>query len=172
MPQNTLAIIPKDSKASVEDLLETLFQENCTLPGEILIVDNSSRQKNREVMQKYSTRCFIRHIKAPDPEKVSQDFLRHKAKYEHIVQVSCQEDIQHMAQGNGGSLAAPERSNPQITQPATDQLEQATDLSRSADQLREENELLLLQLHQVQEELEEYYLKYQELKKSTESVKG
>ena len=31
-------------------------------------------------------------------------------------------------------------------------------------ELKQENELLLLQLHQVQEELENYYLKYQELK--------
>ena len=32
------------------------------------------------------------------------------------------------------------------------------------EELKQENELLLLQLHQVQEELEKYYLKYQELK--------
>ena len=34
----------------------------------------------------------------------------------------------------------------------------------SEEELKQENELLLLQLHQVQEELEKYYLKYQELK--------
>ena len=35
--------------------------------------------------------------------------------------------------------------------------------SSKVDELTRENELLLLQLHQVQEELKYYYLKYQEL---------
>ncbi|MFO7802402.1 MAG: hypothetical protein R6V55_08925 [Desulfovermiculus sp.] len=42
----------------------------------------------------------------------------------------------------------------------------------SLEELKQENELLLHQLHQVQEQLEEYYLKYQELKNSTETVNG
>ncbi len=42
------------------------------------------------------------------------------------------------------------------------------DLFLGEKELREENELLLLQLHQVQEELESYYLKYQELKNQME----
>ena len=37
------------------------------------------------------------------------------------------------------------------------------DLFLGEKEIREENELLLLQLHQVQEELETYYLKYQDL---------
>ncbi|MEA1052133.1 hypothetical protein U5801_20315 [Lamprobacter modestohalophilus] len=36
----------------------------------------------------------------------------------------------------------------------------------------EENELLLLQLHQVQEELEQYFLKYQELVQSQQALQG
>jgi hypothetical protein len=39
-------------------------------------------------------------------------------------------------------------------------------------ELEEENELLLLQLHQVQEELERYFLKCQELEKGTVSAKA
>jgi len=38
--------------------------------------------------------------------------------------------------------------------------------------LKEENELLLLQLHQVQEELETYYLKYQEIKNNSSGKKA
>ena len=37
--------------------------------------------------------------------------------------------------------------------------EQPSDLERELADLKEENELLLLQLHQVQEELESYYLR-------------
>ena len=39
-------------------------------------------------------------------------------------------------------------------------------------ELEEENELLLLQLHQVQEELERYYLRNKELEKSVDSAGG
>lgn len=38
-----------------------------------------------------------------------------------------------------------------------------TNLEQANEELKQENELLLLQLHQVQEELERYFLKYQEL---------
>ena len=56
------------------------------------------------------------------------------------------------------------------------QLKQATTASAQANQaslevteLKQENELLLLQLHQVQEELEHYFLRHQELEKSQNS---
>ena len=42
----------------------------------------------------------------------------------------------------------------------------------SVEELKQENELLLLQLHQVQEELEAYYLKYQEMKNREEEKEG
>ena len=45
----------------------------------------------------------------------------------------------------------------------------ASGYSSEVEDLKEENELLLLQLHQVQEELEIYFLKYQE---STKEVEG
>ncbi len=48
----------------------------------------------------------------------------------------------------------------------------SVDLLIEEEELREENELLLLQLHQVQEELETYYLKYQELKNRVEEKEG
>ena len=41
--------------------------------------------------------------------------------------------------------------------------QQLAKASKKCKELEEENELLLLQLHQVQEELEEYFMKYQEL---------
>ena len=40
------------------------------------------------------------------------------------------------------------------------------------EELKQENELLLLQLRQVQEELETYYLKYQELKNNSSRKVG
>ena len=62
--------------------------------------------------------------------------------------------------------------NNQLTQQfeqLTTQLKQSTkDTSQSAE-LQEENELLLLQLHQVQEELEHYFLRYQELEKQQQA---
>lgn len=48
----------------------------------------------------------------------------------------------------------------------TDNLNDPTDLQSRLKELEEENELLLLQLHQVQEELEHYYLRNQELEKA------
>src|SRR5690606_24798735 len=44
-----------------------------------------------------------------------------------------------------------------------------TDLESRVKEMEEENELLLLQLHQVQEELEHYYLRNQELEKAQSS---
>lgn len=45
-------------------------------------------------------------------------------------------------------------------------------LKSKSDELAQENELLLLQLHQVQEELETYFLKYQELAGSGAAATG
>lgn len=45
-------------------------------------------------------------------------------------------------------------------------------LKAKSDELAQENELLLLQLHQVQEELETYFLKYQELAGSGDAAAG
>ena len=52
---------------------------------------------------------------------------------------------------------------------ANSQLEASTSAEKT---LTEESDLLLLQLHQVQEELESYFLQYQELKKEVESTQA
>ncbi|WP_210545495.1 hypothetical protein [Rhodoferax sp. PAMC 29310] len=46
------------------------------------------------------------------------------------------------------------------------QLSQAAPVGTEVTEFKQENELLLLQLHQVQEELEHYFLSYQELEKN------
>ncbi len=51
----------------------------------------------------------------------------------------------------------------------TTQLVQATRVSAHTGELAQENELLLLQLHQVQEELEHYFLRAQELEQGQKS---
>lgn len=49
------------------------------------------------------------------------------------------------------------------------QLTQVTKTSAEVTELKQENELLLLQLHQVQEELEHYFLRNQELEKTQQA---
>lgn len=51
-------------------------------------------------------------------------------------------------------------------------VEKTKALSEKNNELETENELMLLQLHQVQEELEHYFLKYQELESATQSKKS
>ena len=54
-----------------------------------------------------------------------------------------------------------------LTQALEQQERAYATLEATKEELSQENELLLLQLHQVQEELEHYYLKYQELVEKT-----
>lgn len=64
-------------------------------------------------------------------------------------------DSQRSAMGGMGT----EASNATSAEPG----QELTKFRSKCQQLTEENELLLLQLHQVQEELEEYFMKYREL---------
>jgi hypothetical protein len=59
--------------------------------------------------------------------------------------------------------------NQQLEQLKT-QLAQATQASQESAELKQENELLLLQLHQVQEELESHFLKNQALSETAEQA--
>ena len=63
-------------------------------------------------------------------------------------------------------LKPPDRSTESSPGTCNDLEKELASSKRKCTELVEENELLLLQLHQVQEELEEYFLKYQELAKT------
>lgn len=83
-----------------------------------------------------------------------------------------QEELEHYFLQQGESLALSTQLNAQVTELQSQLVQvqrelasekQKPDLSSQLATLEKENELLLLQLHQVQEELEHYFLKYMEI---------
>jgi hypothetical protein len=80
-----------------------------------------------------------------------------------------QSEIQQLTKGNAEKtrqISDLQTKTTQLTQAnntLTKRLAEQQNKPNQSDELKQENELLLLQLHQVQEELENYFLKYQEL---------
>jgi hypothetical protein len=77
-----------------------------------------------------------------------------------------------LAGENAKLIATRDEQQGQHARQLEDQAKLATELRGSLKDARQENELLLLQLHQVQEELEHYFLKLQETQKQSQQIEA
>jgi hypothetical protein len=79
-----------------------------------------------------------------------------------------QAQTDQLAQENASLIAA----NAQLTSAAAELAVQRDSLGKTEEETKQESELLLLQLHQVQEELETYFLKHQEAQGQLDAAKA
>lgn len=103
-------------------------------------------------------------------EELESTFLN-KQKLEQEIKLANQQ--QQELQTKLTTIQASEQKNKALVKDLEKQLEQAKQNSSNPQELEEakqENELLLLQLHQVQEELEHYFLHHQQATKEKEQL--
>lgn len=168
----SIFITLKDNVSDLDKILAEIFETNSVSPFEILVLDYHLQADTKEIIKKYSTKCFIRHIRNSNSANLDEDLLKKKAGYEQILNIASIDDVYKFKENKIKPFKKNSKSNIQVnndyqnttnTQLSDNKNHDAQQPS-SIEELQQENELLLLQLHQVQEELEEYYLKYQDLK--------
>ncbi len=168
MTKQTIVIAPQSPDIKTEDLLQALFQVKDLQPGEVMVVDSRSRRELGDVMLQYSTKCFIRHLRTPEPSTISSDELLQKARHDKLIKITAVDDIQKL------SSDGTKKTLPEITKSASaagaaqsQQPERDAGSSLSNEELYQENQRLNSQLQLLQSQLEEYYIKYQELKNNS-----
>jgi hypothetical protein len=128
----------------LDKIMSTFFETNKHKVFELCVIDQTKSKAAKALTTKYATKAFIRYALSAK---------NRKPKYPEVVEIHSVDDVNKLAKGD--LPVKPEITVNKVLTPVL-----------SPEELRQENELLLLQLHQVQEELEEYYLKYQEIKNS------
>ena len=154
-----------------------LNRKHCTLINELALVHTPGKvlaalaEKNGQVMATEA---------APDSEQTPKPLLEAlgiSLAFTDQQSSSLYRDLETVAEVDGEAAVAQHQANlrealqeivarqaePQTSadEPTDQAIDQATD--QRIQELQEENELLLLQLHQVQEELEHYFVEYQKL---------
>ncbi|MDR2789435.1 MAG: hypothetical protein LBB59_00430 [Campylobacteraceae bacterium] len=114
------------------------------------------------------------HVKLNEQSKKFADIEKQKVEFSHTIQ-----QIEKSAKEKAEQLEQLKKQLEEAKKIAAEKEKQAKELdaknrelqSKAQDgELKQENEILLSQLHQVQEELEKYYLENQELKKNAKPI--
>ncbi len=160
--QNGISIIIHlNNRLDLDKLLAEAVKINTHHPFEMFILVSNPKDNSRKIVLTYADRYFIRIIHNPG----LNNYLK-KIRYPQVVHIHSQDDLQILSQLL--VLTEEEQTRPEPMRLEVEKSNTAPPPAEgsqaSLDELRRENELLLHQLHQVQEELEEYYLKYHELK--------
>ena len=138
--------------------LENSKQEQCKLHGRISELEAELNFKRQEV--------------GAEVEKQEQEYALLLLQFQQISK-ELEETRRTLAEERGQSKIAADMGKQSIERTQLEQRAHISDLESELGKVKnnaveqgKENELLLLQLHQVQEELENYFLKYQELQEA------
>lgn len=146
----SIVITLNEKSEKLKNLLSNIFQYELPAFTELVVSDCKNLETNRKLLRKYAPKCLIRHFFKHDLK-----LLKKKCRYSEIIHVSTLDDLR--ALDNKIPLTSP---TPQVQ----------NSVMMNNEELIEENEQLLFHFLQLQEELEQYYLKYQNLKQKIETA--
>ena len=154
-------------RALEDEINATLPEGDCMQPVPVADIGSAIAHMRAQ----YGNEAEMRQARQAQDKATTE--LKRDNELQLLQLKQAQEDLQHQQLANKGltSQIATERQahqklNTEISQRAEQQLQQAK------QELTQENELLLLQLHQVQEELEHYFLQHQQATQEKQAVQA
>ncbi len=153
----SILIFARNSISKIDVLLSNFLDKNTLCPVELIIVTDKFDDELAGITSVYAKQIFIRIVKCDrnDSKAEATNFAASKARFSNLMVLN-DEGINLIEKDSYVMKKKHENNNKLKNRLISNHETEA--------KLKEENEYLLLQLHQVQEELETYYIKYQELK--------